>query len=348
MIPYRYHNRRMNRKALGARVKALREQKGWAQQRLAQALNVSRNTVNRWEMGERTPSLTMIERIAAALGVAVDAVLPDLGADRGQGALPVPARVIRVDPAALGRAPGLKEVLSLAAMVDEGRTLRRLLIISQERLHTAPTAAEQAVLVGESGYFFRALCAVLAEAGDVFSQLERHAPTLVDEATSGHSDGEAAARSVRQRYAAEAAAGDKAFLTTVRNWVKSHYDPQQLERQFRKGVNARDLAGELVLTPHAGVGRYVLIDELATRVIRKALRVPYSDFARAFHAKLGEVVTLAYELSIVIEHVISHVAEGNVQLEEMSAMRVDPLIARARRQLAAARKKAGVPEKVRP
>lgn len=341
MIPHRYHFSSMNRRAFGERVKALRQQKSWAQEELARALGVERNTVNRWEMGQRAPALNMIERIAAALGVTVEAILPDLAADRGRGPLAVPARIVTFDPKALVNAAATGPLLSLMAIVNEIRFLRRSLIVSQERLREdGTTAAERAIHGGEIGYAFRALCAVLCEASDAFAQLERKSPGVLAAATRGHADGEAALPVVRAAYAAELAAGDKGFLSAVRNWVASHYDPQQLHSELVKWTNAGRVPGELVLTPHAGLGRYSIVDELAAQLMRKALRVPERDFQARFTAKFGEVVALAEALAITVDHAVAHLVAGKVAHEHESAIRVDPLIARARRAVAAERAKA--------
>jgi DNA-binding transcriptional regulator YiaG len=45
----------------------LREQAGLSQDELAEALGVSRPTVTRWELGQRTPRGDLAERYAAAL-----------------------------------------------------------------------------------------------------------------------------------------------------------------------------------------------------------------------------------------------------------------------------------------
>lgn len=76
-----------------------------AQEELARVLRVSRNTVNRWEMGERSPALPRIERIAVELGVGVEAVLPELARDDGGGPLLVPAHVITFDLRAIQGKP---------------------------------------------------------------------------------------------------------------------------------------------------------------------------------------------------------------------------------------------------
>ena len=53
----------------GVLVKMERERRGWSQGELARRIGVNHSLVARWEMGQRSPSLGMIERTATALGV---------------------------------------------------------------------------------------------------------------------------------------------------------------------------------------------------------------------------------------------------------------------------------------
>ena len=61
----------MNQYITGAMIKRLREEKKISQARLAEALNVSDKAVSRWETGRGYPDITLIEPLAAALGVSV-------------------------------------------------------------------------------------------------------------------------------------------------------------------------------------------------------------------------------------------------------------------------------------
>lgn len=47
-------------------IKKLRAQLGWSQQRLADEIGVARNTVNRWEMGDRKISV-MVQKLLGTL-----------------------------------------------------------------------------------------------------------------------------------------------------------------------------------------------------------------------------------------------------------------------------------------
>ena len=55
--------------AFGNKIKALREQQGITQSRLADRMVVSRSTVANWEAGNRLPDIGMLARLAGCLGV---------------------------------------------------------------------------------------------------------------------------------------------------------------------------------------------------------------------------------------------------------------------------------------
>lgn len=62
------------------RLKLLRAERGWSQQDLADALGVSRQSVNAIETGKYDPSLPLAFRIAQTFGLAIEAVFSPEGA----------------------------------------------------------------------------------------------------------------------------------------------------------------------------------------------------------------------------------------------------------------------------
>ena len=58
-------------RALGARVRQLREGKGWTQESLADRAGLDRSYIAGIEAGLRNPSIKALARIAKGLGVAV-------------------------------------------------------------------------------------------------------------------------------------------------------------------------------------------------------------------------------------------------------------------------------------
>lgn len=54
---------------IGQRIRYLRKQKGWTQEKLAEYAGINRVTVASYEQGKYLPSLTALEMLAKALGV---------------------------------------------------------------------------------------------------------------------------------------------------------------------------------------------------------------------------------------------------------------------------------------
>ena len=63
-----------------SRLKVLRAERDWTQADLAQALEVSRQTVNAIETGKYDPSLPLAFRLARLFGLAIEDIFQD-GAD---------------------------------------------------------------------------------------------------------------------------------------------------------------------------------------------------------------------------------------------------------------------------
>lgn len=59
----------------GEEVKRLREKKGYTQEQFAELLGIHRTYVNQIENNKKTPSFTLMVRIAEALGVSVKKIL---------------------------------------------------------------------------------------------------------------------------------------------------------------------------------------------------------------------------------------------------------------------------------
>ncbi|MBE6908707.1 MAG: helix-turn-helix domain-containing protein [Ruminococcaceae bacterium] len=61
----------MNQYVTGAMIRRLREERKLTQQQLAEKMNVSDKAVSKWETGRGYPDITLVEPLAAALGVSV-------------------------------------------------------------------------------------------------------------------------------------------------------------------------------------------------------------------------------------------------------------------------------------
>ena len=55
----------------GAQIKMLRENKKLTQEELAQKINVTAKAVSKWETGNGFPDISLLEPLAAALGISV-------------------------------------------------------------------------------------------------------------------------------------------------------------------------------------------------------------------------------------------------------------------------------------
>ncbi|MDO4796622.1 MAG: response regulator [Coriobacteriales bacterium] len=63
---------------LGKRLEACREQRGMSRKELAELMDVTRQTVFRWEQGERVPDVLTFVRLARVLGVRVEDLMGSL------------------------------------------------------------------------------------------------------------------------------------------------------------------------------------------------------------------------------------------------------------------------------
>src|SRR6202035_4152654 len=86
-MPGRRHEGRKFGRDLGRRIQGLRESRGWTQERLAEALGITKSIVRRYEGGAISPGAKTLTLLGSVLGVSVDYLL---------GAA-LPERPIRLD-----------------------------------------------------------------------------------------------------------------------------------------------------------------------------------------------------------------------------------------------------------
>ena len=60
---------------LGEKIAVLRKQNGWSQEDLAEQLQISRQSVSKWESGASIPDLDRIVKLSALFGVSTDYLL---------------------------------------------------------------------------------------------------------------------------------------------------------------------------------------------------------------------------------------------------------------------------------
>lgn len=65
------------RQRLARNLRRLRAEKGWSQEEFADRANIHRTYVSDIERGARNPTITVVERLAAPLGVTVSDLLAE-------------------------------------------------------------------------------------------------------------------------------------------------------------------------------------------------------------------------------------------------------------------------------
>lgn len=74
------------------RLYQLRKQKGLSQEELASRLNVSRQTVSKWEVGDSTPDMEKLVAMSALFDVSLDQLV--LGKEAPQTTVPVKSELV--------------------------------------------------------------------------------------------------------------------------------------------------------------------------------------------------------------------------------------------------------------
>ncbi len=103
--------------SIAKRMKRVRTERGISQEKLAEQLNVSRQTVSKWENGLAVPSGDNLNQLGKALGVSVDFLL------NGERALSAPAEETPAPQPGRRRLPALLAALLLAGGVLIGALL---------------------------------------------------------------------------------------------------------------------------------------------------------------------------------------------------------------------------------
>lgn len=74
----------------GEKLQRLRKQKGLSQEKLAEPLGVSRQTVSKWELGESLPETENLKQLHRIFGVSIDYLLLDELEEEGEAPAPSP------------------------------------------------------------------------------------------------------------------------------------------------------------------------------------------------------------------------------------------------------------------
>ncbi len=317
----------------GRRLRRLRIQRGWSQRELAEKVGTSRNTINRWEIGNRHPSVTMLDRLTQALKVGIAALLPkDATAPAYRFTFDV--RFLFPDGQAFS-AP----LIRLMMATDDARHLQKLLI--KVRQTDGATTSDKAIVNGEIGHLFRLLCVPLFEAMDALETLDSKCPGLLDAAATDARAKDALQHVRREWPIILHRKGKRSFIDVVRNFVGAHYNEQKLWKALDKHARAGHLDGTLLMTPFQGLGRYTVTDQLALFLMADEMGGGIEEFQKKFMQHIGETIELVGHLGDVVDYLVGYIViQPNQKIErESDTITIDPLIVRAKRDVDKERKR---------
>lgn len=236
-------------------------------------------------------------------------------------------------------------LLRLMMATNDVRHLQKLLIVTREMVDEA-NETERIILNGELAHLFRLLCGHLYEAGQAFRALEEKCPGRLDIAVAGDEPAKKALEYVRQAYDPNEKVGVKySFLYPVRQFVGFHYKDEKLRETLEKHVKGGSVEGSLILTEHAGLGRYTVADHLATLLIADELSGDFEEFRQKFTDRIGEVINLAGDLGEAVDHLLAHLFDRHpsaILEEHEDIVTVPPLVQRARENVERERRSRGL------
>lgn len=93
----------------------LRKQKDFSQEELANRLNVSRQTVSKWEVGESTPDMEKLVAISDLFGVSLDELVMDKAPEKAEPSVQV-VKSLFVEVSGCFTKSGVVKLLSLAKL----------------------------------------------------------------------------------------------------------------------------------------------------------------------------------------------------------------------------------------
>ncbi len=110
---------------IGEKIKKLRKERGWSQEKLAEKIAVHRKTVTLYELGKSKPSADMVQKIASVFDVSSDYLLEDepskfasLGI-KDKSMIPVYEEIDKLDSASKEIVKTIVESLSLRQQIKK-------------------------------------------------------------------------------------------------------------------------------------------------------------------------------------------------------------------------------------
>ena len=132
----------MDQQTMGARIAALRKEKGMTQLELARQMNVTDKAVSKWERDKAAPDIHSIPKLAQLLGSTVDELLaaspPPAPTKAESEARTIIALILRAIPLAMGVATAVLGILkqidlqSAAALLGIGLACVSVYLLSRE------------------------------------------------------------------------------------------------------------------------------------------------------------------------------------------------------------------------
>jgi len=100
-----------------------------------------------------------------------------------------------------------------------------------------------------------------------------------------------------------------------------------------KHARAGHPEGTLIMTPHQGLGRYTVMDHLATFLLADETGGGIESFMKSYMHHIGETIDIVGALGDVADYLVGHILTqpGHKIEREDDIITIDPLIVRAKR-----------------
>jgi hypothetical protein len=225
-------------------------------------------------------------------------------------------------------------LLRLMLAADDVRHASVLFIMADHQVNRTE-GVQQDLHLGQMWYLFRLLCSHLSEAGNGLKTLLKSVPERrLAKLLKGRPDAVAALGRLRTGF------GKDAFVTKVRDSIGSHYQQADVERVFRRELEAARVQGALVACEVGALSRFTMTDVLALRLMDEAAGTNLAAGGRAFEDRGDEVTALARDLTAFVDHLVNALLKerGGVDFTE-DTVEVPALLRAARDRLEEARER---------
>jgi hypothetical protein len=218
-------------------------------------------------------------------------------------------------------------LLRLMLATDDVRHASVLFVMADHQVRQT-AGVQQALHAGQMWYLFRLLCSHLYEGGNALRTLLRSVPERrLQDLLRDRPAGAAALERLRPAF------GPEAFVTRVRNSIGSHYQQADVERVFRRELEAGRVEGALVACQVGGLSRFTMTDVLALRLMDEAAGTDLAGNGQAFADRGDEVIALAEDLGTFVGHLVDALLKQHGVSVTMDTVEVPTLLRAARAAL---------------